>query len=378
MPLRSSFAAVPLCGFLLCLPAMPQQQNPPPPAPQPQPEAPQNQVEQPATRIHVQVNEVIVPVTVTDEQGKFVSNLTAQDFRILDEGRPQRIQFFSHDQKQPVVVGFLLDLSNASRIHWDKYKDSIDELVWGLLPGDKKYTGYLITYSNDAEVAVNTTWDGEKITAAINRLKPGGGAALYDAIYLSCTKRDLVKGEPYEPRRVIIIVGDGHDSASNHTLDQVLELAQRNLVTIYGVSTQAFGFANESQDVLERLTGETGGHVEYPLNNLYKDVSGYLSNPSDEGNYALKVGTGGYAAEISASIIKAVGAIAGEIETQYVLRYTPSVDPEARPLPYRKIKVEIPSLPNVKIHARNGYYPNGIEPSASGAAQPEQQPGPKQ
>ena len=58
----------------------------------------------------------------------------------------------------------------------------------------------------------------------------------------------------------------------------------------------AFGFANEDQDMLERLTHETGGHVEYPLNSLYKDVSGYLSNPPDDGNYALTVGTGGYAA----------------------------------------------------------------------------------
>jgi Ca-activated chloride channel family protein len=361
----SPFVAVPLCGFLLCLPAMPQQQNPPQQAPQPQPAAPQNPGEQPATRIHVQVNEVIVPVTVTDDQGKFVSNLTVNDFRVLDEGRPQAIRFFSHSQKQPVVVGFLLDLSNASRIHWDKYKDAVDELVWGLLPGDKKYTGYLITYSSDAEVAVNTTWDGEKITDKISKLKPGGGSALYDAIYLACTKRDLINGEPYEPRRVIIIIGDGHDSASNHTLDQVLELAQRNLVTIYAVSTQAFGFANESQDVLEKLTGETGGHVEYPLNTLYKDVSGYLSTPSDEGNYALKVGTGAYAAEISGNIIKAVGQLAGEIETQYVLRYTPNVDATAKPRDFRRIKVEIPSLSNVRIYARSGYYPNGVEPPAT-------------
>ena len=121
-------------------------------------------------------------------------------------------------------------------------------------------------------------------------MKPGGGAALYDAIYLACTRRDLVKGEPYEPRRVIIVVGDGHDNASKHTLEEVLELAQRNLVTIYAVSTMAFGFSNEAQDVLERLTHKTGGHVEYPLNSLYKDVSGYLSNPSDDGNYALDGG----------------------------------------------------------------------------------------
>jgi VWFA-related protein len=191
-------------------------------------------------------------------------------------------------------------------------------------------------------------------------MKPGGGAALYDAIYLACTRRELVKGEPYEPRRVIIVVGDGHDNASTHNLEEVLELAQRNLVTVYAVSTMAFGFANESQDVLERLTHKTGGHVEYPLNSLYKDVSGYLSNPSDDGNYALTVGTGGYAAQISNGIIKAVGGIGGEITTQYILRYKPDFDPEAKPKTYRKITVDIPGLPNVKISAREGYFPNEV------------------
>jgi VWFA-related protein len=328
----------------------------------------QQQTEPPAARIQVSVNEVIVPITVTDDRGRFVSNLEAKDFRVLDEGRSQRIQFFSHDQKQPIVVGFLIDMSNNTRVHWKTYQDAILELVWNLLPGDKRYTGYLITYGNDAQMVVNTTWDSDKIADQIKKLKPGGGSSLFDGIYLACTKHELVQGEPYEPRRVIIVVGDGNDNASKKSIDEVIEVAQRNLVTIYAMSTQAFGFANENEDVLERITSETGGHVEYPLNSLYKDVSGYLSTPSDEGNYALTVGTGGYAAEISGAIIKAVGGIGGEVTTQYVVRYIPDVDPEARAKVFRHIKVEIPSLPNAKIHARNGYYPNAI-PGAQGSGQ---------
>ena len=91
------------------------------------------QGDQPGSQIRVQVNEVIVPVTVTDEKGRFVSNLEAKDFRVLDEGKEQRIRFFSHDQKQPVVVGFLIDMSNNTRIHWKTYQDAIMEMVWGLL-----------------------------------------------------------------------------------------------------------------------------------------------------------------------------------------------------------------------------------------------------
>jgi len=337
--------AVPLlAGILLCVPAIPQQ-----PSPQP---------EQPETRIQVQVNEVIVPVTVTDDKGRFVSNLEAKDFRVLDDGKPQRIQFFSHSQKQPIVVGFLMDMSNATRIHWKRYQDSVMELVWNLLPGDKRYTGYLISYGNDAELLVNTTWDSDKIAGQIRKMKPGGGAALYDAIYLACAKREVVKGEPYEPRRVIIVVGDGHDNASKKTLDEVIEIAQRNLVTIYAMSTMAYGFDNPDRGILERLAGETGGHVEYPLQTIYKDTAAntYFCDPSDEGCYSYKVGTGGYEAAISGSIIKAVGGLSGDITTQYVLRYTPQLDGDENPRQFRRIKVEV-DLPNVIVRARRGYYP---------------------
>jgi Ca-activated chloride channel family protein len=361
-----SFPAVFACALLLCGTANPQTKQPPPQETKqpPPPEAKPANQEEPTTRIRVSVNEVVVPVTVTDDKGRFVSNLVASDFRVLDEGKPQRIEFFSHAEKQPVVVGFLVDLSNSTRIHWTKYEEAIEELVLDLLPGDPRYAGYLIGYSSESELAVNTTSDPEKIVDRVRKMKPGGGAALFDAIYQACTTRSLIHGEPYEPRRVIIIIGDGHDSASKHTQEEVLELAQRNMVTIYGMSTTAFGFANEDRDVLEQLTTRTGGHVEYPLDDPYKDVSGYLSNPQDAGNYALTVGTGAYAAQISAGIVKSVSELLGEITTQYVLRFVPDIDQEAKPKVFRGIKVEVPSLPTVKIHARDGYYPNPVAGAA--------------
>ena len=305
--------------------------------------------------IRIQVNEVIVPVTVTDDKGRFVSNLEQKDFRIYDEGREQSIRYFTREHHQPVVVGFLLDLSSASRVHWKTYAEAARELVFMMLPeGDKRFSGYLITYSTEAELAVNTTSDSQVIVDKIDKLKPGGGAALYDAVYMACTSRNLVKGEPIEPRRVIVIIGDGHDNASKKRLEEVLEIAQRNLVTIYGVSTVAFGFNSEGEKNLARLAEETGGRVEYPLEGLYKDVSGYLSTPSDEGNYALKVGTGGYAAAIAKGIFNAIAAVTGEVTTQYLLRYVPNNTDTGRQ--FRNITVQV-NLPNVKIRSRKGYFP---------------------
>lgn len=333
-----------------------------PPAEQPKPPAAQSEAQQ---RIQVQVNEVIVPVTVTDEKNRFVSNLDAKDFRVFDEGKEQTLQFFSREQKQPVVVGFLIDMSNATRLHWKTYQDAAIELVLDLLPGDNpKYSGYLITYGNEAEVAVDTTNDPEKIVEKLRKLKPGGGAALYDAIYMACHRRHVIQGEPYDPRRVLIIIGDGHDTASKKSLEEVLEVAQRNLVSIYAMSTTAFGFSSEGDKNLIRLTEETGGRVEYPLQKLYSNVSGYLSTPSDDGNYAYQVGTGGYAAEISGGIFHAVADITGEVTTQYILRYIPDINPRSDRKAFRNIRVAV-NLPNVKIRARKGYYPVALAPAGS-------------
>lgn len=308
--------------------------------------------------IRVQVNEVIVPVTVTDEKGRFVSDLDQKDFQVFEDNKPQNIRFFTRERSQPVVIGFLLDMSNGSRIHWKNFQNATVELIQTLLTGDKKYSGYLVDYAQDAEIAVNTTNDPEPLVEKIRKLKPGGGSALYDAVYLACTSHKLVNGEPIEPRRIIVIIGDGHDNASKHSLEQVIELAQRNLVTIYGISTQAFGFTNESDSNLVRLATQTGGRVVYPLGDVYKDTDGYLSHPSDDGNYALTVDTGAYRSAVDGRMYHAIADIAGEVTTQYIIRYV-SDNPSNKS--YRNVKVVV-DLGNVKVRARKGYYAGAVTP----------------
>jgi VWFA-related protein len=322
------------------------------PPQQPEPEAPP---------IRVTVNEVIVPVTVTDYKGRFISNLTKSDFKIFEDGREQKIEYFSAEHNQPVVVGLVLDLSSSSRIHWDNFQNTAMEMVWALLGDEKerKYSGFLVTYSTEAELAVDTTAAPEPIVDKIRKLKPGGGAALYDGIVMAISKHHKIKGEPIEPRRVLIVFGDGNDNASKYSLDQVIELAQRNLVTIYVVSTQAFGFANEGQTAIERLAAETGGRVETPLDGVYADVSGYLSKPQDAGNYSLVVGSGAYASAVAQHMYDAISKVAGEITTQYILRYIPDTGQTARPL--RAIKVTV-DIPDVTVRTRRGYYPFAITP----------------
>ena len=311
--------------------------------------------EEGASPIRVRVDEVIVPVSVTDDKGRFVTNLTKEDFKIFDQGVEQEITFFSAEHNQPVVIGFLIEQSNTIRLRWKRFREAAIELVLALMPEDPRFSGYLISYANEPELLVNTTWEPGPILDAIREMKPGGGAALFDAIYMACTSRQLVEGEPIEPRRVLIIMGDGHDNASSHTLEEAIEVAQRNLVTIYGISTVAFEFDAEEESNLVRLARETGGRVEYPLDDIYDDVAGYLSKPQDAGNYALTVGTGGYASHLAERLFETIAALTGDITTRYILRYRPtSADDDPRI--FRKIRVVV-NLPNVKVRHRSGYYP---------------------
>jgi VWFA-related protein len=326
--------------------------------------------EQPVTTFRGAVNEVIVPVTATDSKGRFISDLVQSDFHIFDEGHEQKIDYFSHQQSQPVVIGFLIDMSNRMKVDWSRYKESTTELMLNLLPGDKKYGGYLITYGNQPELVADTSSDAEVMVQKLTKIKPAGGSALFDAIYMACTSRKSIQGEPYEPRRVLIVIGDGHDSASKKTLEEAEEIAQRNLVTIYAMDTVAFGFHNDDEDNLIALTAGTGGKIEAPLGeNMYKDISGYLSNVQDAGNYAIQVGTGGYTAEVQKSIFLSVSNLIGEITTQYVMRYHPDLRTECAPdqpkcdtsrdKQYRHVKVTV-NLPNVTLRYRDGYYPFGV------------------
>jgi VWFA-related protein len=303
--------------------------------------------------IRVGVTEVVVPVTVTDQNDKFVTGLKKADFDIYDQGVKQTIKYFSAERSQPVVVGFLMDLSSSMKIQWKEYKENAIEMALTLLPGDQKYQGYLIGYSTEAELMVNTTNEADRLVAKLEKVTPGGGAALYDGIYLACTSRKLVKGEPLEPHRVLIVMGDGHDNASHHTMEEVIELAQRNLMTIYAVSTDAYGMESGNAKNLRRLADATGGRVEYPLMNVYANTQGFLSRPANDGNREFGDGTGGYQAKILGSLFKSIQAIAGEITTQYMLRYSPNTPGYEGD--EHSLHVEV-HIPNVNVRSRTQYF----------------------
>ena len=319
------------------------------------------QAEQPSETIRVDVDVVNVPVTVTDSEGKYIIDLNKDDFEIYEDGRRVDIRYFTastaEEAKPPLWVGFLVELSNTARIYYKSYKESIGDLAYILVPEGGRNKGFLMGYHTEVDLLVKTTGDPYPIAQRMERLKHGGGSAMLDAIYAACTEQ--LASATYqgsgEPRKIIVIVGDGHDNASKRTLEEVIFEAQRNHVTIFGVSTVAWGFQEEEEENLYRMARATGGRVGAPMEGVHSDISGYLSKPQDAGNYVRTVGTGEYARAQLEALYRAILAIAGDVQSQYILAYNP-------PAPFsdqkfREIKVKVNLDAETKIRHRTGYYP---------------------
>ena len=321
----------------------------------------------PDSTIQVEVNVVNVPVTVVDNDGHFVIDLTKEDFKVYEDGKPVEIRYLTSSEDKinmpPLHVGFVVDKSSTARMYYKTYKSSIGELPFALIPEGGKDRGFLLGYHTEVDLLVKMTGDPYLISEKLEKLKHGGGSAMLDAVYEACTNH-LASAKyqgPGEPRKAIVILGDGHDNASKHSIEEVIGAAQRHQVTIYVISTVAWGFHEEEAKNLDRLVKATGGHLVQPMDSMHKDVSGYLSKPQDAGNFVYTVGTGEYEQAKLQAIFDAIKSVAGTIQKQYLLGYVPPMPfTEGR---YRKIRVEVTFKTEIDIEVRHrtGYFPPSAE-----------------
>lgn len=315
--------------------------------------------------IRVDVNVVNVPVTVSDPKGKFIVDLFKGDFEVLENGERVEIRYFTKivdkdPDTPPLHVGFLIDLSNTARVYYKSYKDSIGDLAYILVPEGGNHKGFLMGYHTEVDLLVKMTTDPYPIAQRMENLKHGGGSSMLDAAYQACTEHLASKNYQGlgEPRKVLVVVGDGHDNASTRTVDEVIAAAQRAQVTIYAVSTVAWGFHEAEEKNLKRLALATGGRVVHPMDDVHSDVQGFLSKPQDAGNYVRTVGTGEYARAQLEALYRAILDISGAIQSQYILGYAPpSPFSDGR---YRRIQVKVNLDADVEIDHRQGYYPPGL------------------
>jgi VWFA-related protein len=271
--------------------------------------------------IRARVNEVNVLFIATDKHGKFVRDLSQNDFNILDDHKPpQAILNFRRETDLPLHLGLLIDVSGSVNGRFDFEQTAATSFLQHTLRAsfDK---AFVEGFNSHSQLAQDFTDSVPLLAASVHKLHDGGGTALYDAVFHAC-KEKFLKDRPEHPvRKAIIIVSDGEDNQSEFTKAQAIEMAQRAEVIIYAISTDDSGLVMRGDKVLEQLAEATGGRAFFPFK--MKDI------------------THSYA------------AIEDELRSQYVVSYKPAdFDADGR---YRSI--EISSLKkDLQVRARKGYF----------------------
>lgn len=309
--------------------------------------------------IQVRVNEVNIPITVLDKRGIPVIDLTANDFEIFEDGKRQTIKYFYRGERPPLRIGLILDTSNRARPQLKFEQESASEFAFNILEGrSSKNKIFLQTFDATSSVVQDFTSDPDQLNEKIQKLKAGGGKALYDAIYTACKDKMLTLGPRAETRRVLVVLSDGLDSQSEHTLDEAISMARRSETAVYTIGNAAWGFHNPGDKVLEELAEQTGGAPFFPRQETPGTdlATGYLSHGQigdTSQNKGLDAGTGIYSAQRLIALADSLDAIQRQLTDQYNVGYT-STNPKMDGT-YRAIKVET-LRKGVEVRAKPGYF----------------------
>jgi len=339
---------------------VPAQQAPAPAAPA-GPADPAHQADNPdkTATIHANVQLVNVPVTALNKRGMPVIDLNMDDFQVFEDGVEQKITHFDRETRMPLRVGLLIETSNSARSRLSYEKEAADEFIYVVLRnGNTKNQVYLQTFDASSSVIQDFTNDPDILNEKVQNLKSGGGKALYDAIYFACQEKMRNSGSPEETRRVLIILSDGLDVQSQHTLDQAVSIARMTETMIYTIGTAAYGFTNPGDKLLEDVSSETGGYAAFPLRQAPgTDLeTGYLSHGQvgeTSQNKGLGADTGAFSAQRLVNLADALQAIGRSLDEQYELGYRPQKDEMDGT--YRTIKV-VMARKGVTVRWKPGYF----------------------
>ncbi len=231
------------------------------------------------------VDVVSLNVTVTDREGRFVTDLDESSFRIYEDGVQQDINFFTRTQL-PIALALLIDTSASMDEKMATAQEAAIGFAQRLRPED---LAEIVDFDGRVNILQPFTNDVEQLERAIQRTAAGGSTSLYNAIYIAL--RELAKAPLREAdlrREAIIVLSDGEDTSSLVSFDEVLELSKRSNTAIFSIGLQSddsrsrTGF-READFVLRQLAQETGGRAFFPerieeLPAIYRQISDELSS----------------------------------------------------------------------------------------------------
>ena len=238
-------------------------------ADQPAPAAAQQPADQQADlsapTIRLPVNEVNLIFTVTDKHGRYIPNLQQRDFALLDDQKaPARVNSFHQQINLPLRVGIVIDASTSIRQRFEFEQQSATEFLLQIIKA-KSDRAFVMGFDVTPNVTQDWTNNIDGLESGINRLRPGGGTALFDAVYTACRDKlmDISRGK--EPvRKAMVLISDGDDDQSRVYLDEAVKECQRAETLIYAVSTNWTPSRGKGDEVLSKMASETGGQAFFP------------------------------------------------------------------------------------------------------------------
>jgi VWFA-related protein len=259
-----------------------------PAAQQPAPPPTDEQLARSAPPIPVKVNEVNLIFTVTDKHGHYIPNLKQSDFALLDDQKaPARVTSFRQQINLPLRVGIVVDASTSIHTRFQFEQQSATEFLLQILKA-KSDRAFVMGFDVTPTVTQDWTNNIDGLETGVNRLRPGGGTALFDAVYTACRDKLLDVSRGQEPvRKAMVLISDGDDNQSRVYLDEAIKECQRAETIIYAVSTNWTPSRGKGDQVLTQMAAETGGQAFFPPS--VEEMSESFKNIEEElrSQYAL-------------------------------------------------------------------------------------------
>jgi VWFA-related protein len=268
--------------------------------------------------------EVRLNASVFDGSGRSVETLGKDAFHVYEDGVPQAISGFSHEDL-PVSLGILIDSSGSM---YDK-RSAVDQASLDLVKlSNPEDEAFLVDFSWEAFIDQDFTNDISKLQQGLSYIKSSGGTAIYDALVASA---DYLSKNAKHPKQVLLVITDGEDNASSATLEQAIRRIQDfdgpviySIGLLFGDDTSK-GESRHARRVLETLSEETGGQAYFPKS--VKEVDAIAKE------------------------------VANDIRTQYTIAYHSTKSPTLGG--YRQVHVEAKGkgFGKLSVRTRSGYYP---------------------
>jgi VWFA-related protein len=212
----------------------------------------------------VETNEVNLIFTVTDKRSHFITGLQQQQFGLLDDGRPPlSVLQFTQQTNLPLRVGVLLDTSSSIRQRFQFEQDAAIEFFLQVLHRDDR--AFVEGFDVQTDVAQDFTNNVDLLNQGIRKLRPGGGTALFDALYKTCRDQMLTLRDQGNLRRALILVSDGDDNYSRAEESDAIKMCQRAQTIVYSISTNISPSKDKGDEILRQISKATGGQAFYPI-----------------------------------------------------------------------------------------------------------------